>query len=158
MGGRALGQHALPAPTGTVEIEAEKFRLPTSRDLARLVSETSGEAKAEGAARLLALCRMEEENTQERQWTEAEIDAVGERMAAADPLAEIMLHFACPACKSVCEETLDLAAFLWAELEALGRRLALEVHTLATAYGWSEREILSLSEPRRRLYLEMVRA
>src|SRR5690242_19410892 len=158
MDGRALAQHPLPAQTGAVEIEEEKFRLPTSRDLARLVSESRGEAKTDGAARLLTLCRMEEENTHEREWTESEIDAVGEKMAAADPLAEIMLHFACPTCKSACEETLHLAAFFWAELEALARRLALEIHTLATAYGWSEREILSLSEPRRRLYLEMVQA
>ena len=47
---------------------------------------------------------------------------------------------------------------LWAELEAVARRLAMEVHTLASAYGWSESEILSLSDARRRLYLEMVSA
>ena len=33
----------------------------------------------------------------------------------------------------------------------------MEVHTLASVYGWTEREILSLSEPRRAFYLEMVR-
>ncbi|HUD55174.1 MAG TPA: hypothetical protein VMR02_08095 [Terracidiphilus sp.] len=44
------------------------------------------------------------------------------------------------------------------QIEARARRLLYEVHTLAAAYGWSEREILSLSAPRRALYLEMVRA
>jgi len=38
------------------------------------------------------------------------------------------------------------------------RRLLVEVHALASAYGWSEQEILSLSDARRRLYLEMVQA
>jgi hypothetical protein len=53
---------------------------------------------------------------------------------------------------------LDLPAFLWTEIEAQVRRLLLDIHTLAVAYGWSEREILSLSDARRRLYLEMVQA
>jgi hypothetical protein len=34
----------------------------------------------------------------------------------------------------------------------------LDVHTLASAYGWSESEILSLNPARREFYLEMVRA
>jgi hypothetical protein len=34
----------------------------------------------------------------------------------------------------------------------------MDVHALASAYGWSEREILALSDTRRRLYLEMVSA
>jgi hypothetical protein len=41
---------------------------------------------------------------------------------------------------------------------ARARRLLIEVHSLASAYGWSETDILSMSEPRRALYLEMVQA
>ena len=33
-----------------------------------------------------------------------------------------------------------------------------EVHTLATAYGWSEAETLALGDARRAMYLEMVSA
>jgi hypothetical protein len=47
---------------------------------------------------------------------------------------------------------------LWAEIEVRAKRLLLEVHLLATAYGWSEAEILSLNAQRREFYLEMVRA
>jgi len=86
------------------------------------------------------------------------VERIGESMAQADPLAEILLGFECPACLHNCSEALDLPTFLWAEIDALVRRLLLEVHTLASAYGWSEREILSLSDARRRLYLEMVQA
>ena len=43
-------------------------------------------------------------------------------------------------------------------MEAHARRLLLDVHQLASAYGWSEMEILSLSATRRNAYLEMVRA
>ncbi len=43
-------------------------------------------------------------------------------------------------------------------MEARAKRLLSEVHALASAYGWSEREILGLSVARREFYLGMVRA
>jgi hypothetical protein len=56
------------------------------------------------------------------------------------------------------EESLDPVTFFWSELQATARRILLQVHTLASAYGWSEREILGLSDTRRSLYLQMVNA
>ena len=44
------------------------------------------------------------------------------------------------------------------EIHAWAKRTLREVHTLASAYGWSEREILSMSAVRRALYLEMVQS
>jgi hypothetical protein len=79
-------------------------------------------------------------------------------MARADPMAETRLKLNCPACGGQWDETLDLTAFFWAEVEARAKRLLLEVHTLASSYGWSEREILSLSEPRRAFYIERARS
>ena len=76
----------------------------------------------------------------------------------SDPLAETLVNLRCAECGHQWEEELDIAAWLWVEIEARARRLLFDVHTLATAYGWSEHEILSLSEPRRTLYLEMVQA
>ncbi len=83
---------------------------------------------------------------------------LGERMASADPMAETRLTLRCPECGEEWEETFDIVSFFWAEIEAQAKRLLFEIHTLALAYGWTESEILSLSEPRRALYLEMVRA
>ena len=77
-------------------------------------------------------------------------------MVQADPLAEILLDFDCPACGASFQEGLELASFVWAELEARARRLLMDVHTLASAYGWGEAEILALSAARREFYLEMV--
>jgi hypothetical protein len=68
------------------------------------------------------------------------------------------LDFKCPACGVVFEESLDLASFLWSEFEGRAKRLLLDVHLLARAYGWSEAEVLSLSPVRRAFYLEMVEA
>lgn len=145
-------------PEQTVTVNGEIFRLPTSRDLARLAREMEHEPdRGTAAIHLLRACRVAEEPA-EKSWSEEELETIGESMAEADPLAEILLGFECPACLSTCSEALDLPTFLWAEIDALVRRLLLEVHTLASAYGWSEREILSLSDARRRLYLEMVQA
>ena len=46
-------------------------------------------------------------------------------------------------------------SFLWTEIEAWAWRMLSDVHTLARAYGWGERDILALSPTRRQFYLEM---
>jgi hypothetical protein len=159
--GRLLAESQVPAPGETVVVNGRAFRLPTSRDLAQIAAEQDPIA---ATMLLLERCRVDGRATAEDRaapatgWTEEDIDAVGEKMALADPLAEIMLHFNCPACGASFEESLDLSTFLWGEIEARAQRLLLEVHTLAAAYGWSEAEILSLSAARREFYLEMVRA
>ena len=86
-------------------------------------------------------------------------DVVGlvvEQMAAHDPLAVIELGLACPACGCQWQLLFDIVSFLWRKIEAHARRLLLEVHTLAQAYGWREADILALSPARRQAYLEMV--
>lgn len=165
MDGRALAEQTQPEQPESVVIRGETFRLPTSRDLALVARKRDALADPETAAvRLINACRIDgvrhvnDGGDSAQTWSEQEIDEAGERMAEADPLAEIVLNFQCPVCEGVCQESLDLPMFLWAELEALAKRLVVEVHTLASAYGWSESEILSLSEARRRLYLEMVSA
>jgi hypothetical protein len=126
------------------------FRALTSRDLASVAAEIDERAAAQ---KLLRLC-----GAQEREFSTEELEALGERLAEADPLAETLLEFACAACGQRWQEPLDIAAWLWVEIEAHARRLLHDVHTLAAAYGWTEREILSLSEPRRAVYLDMVQA
>ena len=78
-------------------------------------------------------------------------------MSLADPMAEILVNLPCPACGFDNNPHLDIGSFLWTEMEAHAKRLLLEVHLLASAYGWTEQAILSLSGQRRAAYLEMVR-
>lgn len=85
------------------------------------------------------------------------VAALGAAMAAADPLARIELAFSCPGCGHAWDDLLDIAAFLWKEVDAWARRTLHDVHTLARAYGWSESEILAMTPLRRDLYLDMVR-
>ena len=71
--------------------------------------------------------------------------------------AETRLSLDCAACGSSWTEFLDVAAFVWAEFEAAARRLLIDVADLARAFGWSEQEILNLSEIRRGAYLALAR-
>jgi hypothetical protein len=50
----------------------------------------------------------------------------------------------------------DIVSFLWTEIAAEAKRLLREVHILASAYGWREADIFSLSPLRRQFYLEAV--
>lgn len=155
---RALVERQREGGAQSVLFKGKSFRPPTSRDLARIARECDAEA---AALRLAAMCRIEggEADTQEQaSWTGDDFTALGEAISLADPLAEIWLSLECPGCSYTREETLDLPAFFGAELEAAARRLLREIHTLATAYGWGEAEILSLSDARRAMYLHMVQA
>jgi hypothetical protein len=84
------------------------------------------------------------------------LEAIAERMARADPQADVRFALACPSCAHRWEATFDIATFLWREVEAWALRLLREVHTLAMAYGWREAEILAMHPVRRQVYLAMV--
>jgi hypothetical protein len=135
-----------PNPQDSVSVGAHAFRLPTSRDLADVPT----------AAGLLERCRVG--GSRDAEWTDEMIATIEDRLAAADPLAEIRLALDCPSCGHEWEDALDIARFLWAKVDALARRVLWEVHTLAAAYSWSESDILALSVARRAAYLQMVRA
>jgi hypothetical protein len=51
---------------------------------------------------------------------------------------------------------LALPALVWAELQARATALLADVHVLASAYGWTEPQVLSLSPERRAAYLELI--
>jgi hypothetical protein len=76
-------------------------------------------------------------------------------VAQADPDADLQLDAPCPACGHHTSAVVDAASFLWAELDAWARGTLVEVHLLASTYGWTEPEVLSLSPRRRRHYLEL---
>jgi hypothetical protein len=142
----AMIAQSAPPSDDLVSLEGQSFRLPTSRDLARVLDHP------DRALHLLELCRTSPP-------AEApDTEALGVLLAEADPLAEILIDCACPLCGAPNRESLDLSSFLWQELESRARRTLFEVHTLAAAYGWSEQQVLDLSEVRRQTYLAMVQA
>jgi hypothetical protein len=152
MDGRAIVGEA--GEEGTIEpivVVGHRFRVPTSRELA-LAAQASDAQTAE--IRMLEACRLDAGARVD--WSPGEQEAIGLKLAAADPMAETRLAFHCPSCGNDWHDTLEIAAFLWAEIEGRAKRLLWEVHAIAAAYGWTEKEILALSSARRALYFEMV--
>ena len=80
------------------------------------------------------------------------------RFEAINASAEIRLELECSQCGNRPVMDLDIARFLWQEVRVAATRLLADVHTLASAYGWSEASILALSNARRAVYLELVSA
>ena len=81
--------------------------------------------------------------------------AIAAELAVLDPQAEMLLDLACPACGHAWQDVFEIVTFLWTEIRARARRLLQEVDVLARAYGWSEGDILAMSEARRGLYVQM---
>ena len=152
---RTLATSSDPCAGACLSIEGSTFRLPTSRDLARVIDEQDAH---QAASRIVESCIVERGVGHPGTWSAGEIDLIAEQMAQADPLAEISLAFECPICHHPIEETLDLATFLWSEIESRARRLLAEVHALASAYGWAESAILALTDARRESYVQMLQA
>jgi hypothetical protein len=90
--------------------------------------------------------------------TTASTQTVLERFDELNAGCELALTIACPECSAVDSLDLDLGRFLWAEVRHAAARLLVEVHTLASAYGWSERSLLGMGARRRASYLELLRA
>jgi hypothetical protein len=81
--------------------------------------------------------------------------AVMEDVVKADPRADIQIALCCAACRTIMHEAFDIVSFFWSEIDVWARRVLREVHLLASAYGWSEGDILSMSPVRRQFYLEI---
>jgi len=154
----------VPAETTVLECESQAlrvtFRLPNTSDLLA-VDEATDEATA--AKRLFACCLISAQRTDGSSLSANDIHdelvaQVSEQMAAADAQADVVLALVCPACQHPWEAPFDIASYFGLELNAWARRTLREIHELASAYGWSESEVLQVSPSRRQAYLEMVRS
>lgn len=81
---------------------------------------------------------------------------LAEAMAAMDPLVAFSVSCHCPVCGAPSEVGVDLEALALKRLEARQRALVLEVHRFASAYGWTEAEVLALPPKRRARYLALM--
>jgi hypothetical protein len=113
---------------------------------------TSGDIRCAGAERerLLARCIVDEVTDP----SPALLDAVEAQLEAMDPQAAPAIDLDCPSCQASWPAPFDIAGFVWSEIDRFARRLLYDVHTLATAYGWCETDVLAVSPARRRFYLQ----
>lgn len=77
----------------------------------------------------------------------------GEALEKHDELMTLQLNSKCPVCAQQLEIDVDLETQLLTILSYAQQKLLLDVHQLALAYHWTEKEILRLSPQRRNFYL-----
>ena len=81
-----------------------------------------------------------------------DLERIDAAMDAAMPEPATEIDFGCPACGAANRAHLDPVAYAFPKPE----RILGDVHRIASAYGWSESDILRLPIPRRRTYLGLI--
>lgn len=145
----------------TLEVDNYRlhFRLPTSKDIVAVMAEKQSDGNT-GTMALVKRCVISAYQAGETcnlaDLPQGVFDALSRQIQKLDPQAEILTALTCPACSHPWEVLFDIASFLWTEINNWAERTLRSVDRLASAYGWTEREILRLSPVRRQLYLGMV--
>jgi hypothetical protein len=135
-----------PAEPASLDGGDGPWRYPTPRAL------LAADATDDRAAALLRFALAGDRNHVVSDTVRGELAAA---MAEADPLLDVTFDTECPSCGTRVSARLDVATFVLAAVADRARRLLTEVDRLARAYGWSEAEVLGLSERRRRAYLSL---
>ena len=150
------------APVRQLQLDQDdfsiRFRLPDSYDLHRAMTHPT---YANHPQQLLLDCilRLEHQGAE----TPVETlpmhvaDALTERMAEADPQADLQMVIGCPGCGHSWSVWFDIVRYLWVEIDNWAKHLMQEVVLLARSFGWSEGEILALTPQRRQLYIDLIR-
>jgi hypothetical protein len=136
---------------------AYRLRLATTNDL---IAALAAPDQAGAQSVLLARC-LTADPTAEREHTSPVPPpllppSAAKRFEALHADAELRCGLDCPGCSAHQVWDLDIARFFWREVDVAARRLLADVHVLAAAYGWAERDIVGLSPRRRAVYLELV--
>jgi hypothetical protein len=151
--GRA-SQTAFSMRIDAYDVEA---RLPSTLDLEAIEGMPDvAAARAELFARCVTGVRRGGEEASAEELPPDAIDAIAARMGELDPQADVAFDVDCPACLHAWREPFDVVTFLRTEIDGAARRALADVHRIALAYGWSERDILGLSPLRRAAYLELL--
>lgn len=158
-----IAAEAAPPPEGGPSLlhEAEfrggafTYRLPTGGDQAALAAVALNDAE-EAAVLLLWRCLERDAEPTHTPESEAALLAAFETaLRATDPASDGLVRIACAACAAENEVLIDAAALLRGALSD-GGGILFDVHRIARAYHWPERDILDLPTMRRRDYLALI--
>jgi hypothetical protein len=134
------------------------FRLPNTADLLTVAASPSDDPRGVLLERCILTATRRGTPVAASELPDTVRDAIDERMAAEDPQADVTFSLTCPSCAHTWTLLFDVVSYLWSEVDDWAERTLLDVHRLASAYGWSEPEILSMNARRRRVYLDFVGA
>lgn len=133
------------------------FRSPTAADLDAVSGLAGADAEAAREALLTRIVIRAERSGRKAgasRIPSSVQQAIAAAAAEADPAADVRLAMRCPACSQKISAELDIAEYLWRELDVWARAVLSDIHLLASCYGWTEDQILALSPRRRRYYVE----
>ncbi|GAB3047283.1 hypothetical protein GCM10027053_01410 [Intrasporangium mesophilum] len=139
------------AAGGVATVDGIVVRGPTTEDL--LVALASAQPSAALRDRCVTLPAGVDAATLDPAVLER-VNAVAEELAGASALA---VRLVCPDCGSDVAADVDAVALLADRVADEVRDILGDVAELAAAFGWSETEVLHLSDARRAAYLELAR-
>jgi hypothetical protein len=145
----AMGTGRLP--DGSFRAAGLRFRLPTGEDECAIL----GLPPEKGERALLRRCLLEPTDGDA---DGSQSDAVQAAMECVAPLVDLELGAQCPECGQPQLVSFDIQHYLLSSLLRERSQLALELHSLAAAYGWSLQEILALPRSQRRALVALVEA
>jgi hypothetical protein len=160
--------HLQPIPSfpvnnyfGFVKNDVEiKYRLPNSNDLLKVIR--SADAYLLNPEKLLTDCIVDIRCNNKNLGAEAlDKDLLREldlQISKDDPQADIGMLLNCPACLNKWEAKFDIVTYLWTEIDIWATHLLHEVYLLASSFGWSEKDILNMSQQRRKMYVKLIQA
>jgi hypothetical protein len=161
---RLVDAAATKAQTLRIDSHSATLRPLTSADLLAVERQPSARLRREA---LLARCvtvpdadpttESDSAELKPTKWSDEDQRAIADLLAGIDPQADIRISLDCSRCNHVWSSRFDINSHLWSEIDVWAQRLLAEVHALAFAYGWAERDILAMTPWRRQLYMGMLR-
>lgn len=133
-----------------------EFRLPTGADQEWVATRPPGH---DPAMALLGRCirnRDTHEAIDAATLSEETVREIEEQMSANAPDVTPELDAVCPQCRARFSTEIDMTFVTLCELKNATRRLEEDVHLLAWHYHWPERDILSMSRPKRNRYVRLI--
>lgn len=128
-----------------VEVRGCRVRVPTGTDQQRFAELAGGNARL-AMLRLLAGSDVEPELA----------GAIEAALDDADPLVGFFVRAECPSCGRSLRHDLDLETLAHRRLATAQARLVETIHRLASAYHWTEHDVLALPPARRARYLALI--
>ena len=133
-----------------------RFTPLTSRDLAAAAGSGDGSAVDALADRAVSIMARDGATVGLATLDDEARGKILARLETREAAGELLLTLDCPECGHGWAERFDVGGWLWERIEAAGCAIIGEVAVLARAFGWTEREILSLPRRRRLAYLERI--
>lgn len=87
---------------------------------------------------------------------DASTEKIIEEMEASGPLLANDFKVQCPECGMEQKIHFDIQSYLLTALKNERKKINIEVHNIATTYGWSHQEILNLSRSERQIYSGLI--